>query len=113
MLSMHRLTAGAGYRYLKNTASGDCDRTGTTPLTAYHTETGNPPGRWLGAGLAGLAGGSGIESGSVITEQSMANLFRAGKDPITAVPLGRAYPALTRCAARSRALELAHHMSRP
>ena len=39
---------------LKHTATGDCDRTGVSPLTAYYTESGNPPGRWLGSGLAGV-----------------------------------------------------------
>jgi len=55
VMTMHRLSAGAGYQYLlKHTATGDCDRTGVSPLTAYYTESGNPPGRWLGSGLAGV-----------------------------------------------------------
>src|SRR5450830_846031 len=89
-MSMHRLTSGAGYRYLiRHTASGDCDRSGAAPLTAYYTQSGNPAGRWLGAGLAGLAGGVGIAAGSIVTEQAMAHLFGAGKDPVTGAPLGR------------------------
>jgi len=32
MMSMHRLTAGAGYQYLlRHTASGDTDRVGLVP----------------------------------------------------------------------------------
>ena len=51
---MHRLTAGAGYRYLlRHIATGDCQRTGASPVTAYYAESGNPPGRWIGRGLAG------------------------------------------------------------
>ena len=93
VMSLHRLSAGAGYKYLlKSTASGDCDRTGASPLTAYYTESGNPPGRWVGTGLAGLDGGAGIASGTLVTEEAMANLFGAGRDPISAEPLGRAYP---------------------
>src|SRR5665647_1514630 len=93
VMTMHRLSAGAGYQYLlKHTASGDCDRTSACPLTAYYTDTGNPPGRWLGTGLAGV-GGSGLVSGAMVTEPAMANLFGAGKDPATGAPLGRPYPA--------------------
>ncbi|RYV49540.1 MobF family relaxase [Pengzhenrongella frigida] len=92
-MSLHRLSAGAGYRYLlKSTASGDCDRTGASPLTAYYTESGNPPGRWVGTGLAGLNNGTGIAAGTVVSEEAMANLFGAGRDPMSAEPLGRAYP---------------------
>ena len=61
MMSISRLSAGAGYRYLlKNIAVGDIDlgpRLRLTP-TAYYAATGNPPGRWLGTGLAGLAPGA-------------------------------------------------------
>jgi hypothetical protein len=37
-------------------------------LTRYYAESGTPPGRFLGAGLAGLADGEGVEKGSVVTE---------------------------------------------
>ena len=64
-MSLHRLSAGAGYKYLLNsTASGDCDRTGATPLTAYYTESGNPPGRWVGGDLA-----QHVAQSSVVREQ--------------------------------------------
>src|SRR5450830_253095 len=103
-MSMHRLTSGAGYRYLiRHTASGDCDRSGAAPLTAYYTQSGNPAGRWLGAGLAGLAGGVGIAAGSIVTEQAMAHLFGAGKDPVTGAPLGRAYPVFVPAPERIKA----------
>ncbi|OIQ94690.1 multifunctional conjugation protein TraI [mine drainage metagenome] len=112
-MSVHRLSAGAGYQYLlKHTASGDCDRTGATPLTVYYTETGNPPGRWLGAGLTGLAGGIGIEAGARVTQEAMANLFGAGRDPITAVVLGKAYPVFAPASERiaARVAELPDQM---
>jgi conjugative relaxase-like TrwC/TraI family protein len=103
-MSMHRLTSGAGYRYLiRHTASGDCDRSGAAPLTAYYTQSGNPAGRWLGAGLAGLAGGAGIAAGSIVTEQAMAHLFGAGHDPVTGTPLGRAYPVFVPAPERIKA----------
>ena len=55
-MSLHRLSAGGGYEYLlRHTACGDVERTVDTPLTAYYTAAGYPPGRWLGSGLVGLA----------------------------------------------------------
>jgi conjugative relaxase-like TrwC/TraI family protein len=54
-MSMHRLSAGSGYRYLlRHTTSGDVQRLAGTPLTAYYAASGYPPGRWLGSGLTGL-----------------------------------------------------------
>src|SRR5215207_872194 len=54
-MSMHRLSAGSGYQYLlRHTAAGDVQRLAGTPLTAYYTASGYPPGRWLGSGLTGL-----------------------------------------------------------
>ena len=101
VMSMHRLTAGAGYQYLlRHTATGDCDPSRTAPLTAYYAESGNPAGRWLGTGLAGVAGGVGLTAGTKVTEEAMANLFGRGRDPITGTPLGNAYPVFTTAAQR-------------
>ena len=101
MMSMHRLTAGAGYQYLlRHTASGDTDRVGPDGLSGYYTESGNPPGRWMGAGLVGLDGGARIVQGSVVTEDAMASLFGQGHDPISHRPLGRPYPTFTPAAER-------------
>ena len=92
-MSLHRLSAGAGYQYLlRHTACGDVERDAATPLTAYYTDAGYPPGRWLGAGLAGFADGGGLVSGTVVTEEQMAAVYGAGRDPITGIPFGRAYP---------------------
>lgn len=64
VMSMHRLSAGSGYQYLlRHTASGDVQRLTGTPLTAYYTASGYPPGRWLGRGLAGLGQDSGPATG--------------------------------------------------
>ena len=63
-MSMARLSAGAGYRYLlRHTAAGDAARPGSTPLVDYYAATGYPAGRWLGSGLAGLAEGKGLPAG--------------------------------------------------
>lgn len=83
------MSAGDGYRYLMRTvAAGDGMRVVASPLTQYYTESGNPPGRWLGAGLAGLAGGRGQQAGSVASEEQMFRLFGMGSDPVTGEQLG-------------------------
>src|SRR5687768_13603257 len=89
-MSMARLSAGAGYRYLlRHIAAGDAERSGSTPLAEYYATTGYPPGRWLGSGLTGLAAGEGLARGTVVTEDALAALY-AGRDPVTGQPLGRA-----------------------
>lgn len=89
VMTLHRLSSGAGYQYLlKHTAAGDRDRAGVAPLTDYYTESGNPPGRWLGKGLAAVN----VAAGAQVTEATMANLFGAGRHPLTGQSLGMAYP---------------------
>ncbi len=100
VMTMHRLTAGSGYQYLmRSTASGDCDRPAASDLTTYYTASGNPPGRWYGRGLPGLADG-GPGEGAHVTEEQMANLYGEGKDPQTGASLGRPYPRHTPAAER-------------
>lgn len=92
-MSLHRLSAGAGYTYLlRHTACGDVERAASTPLTAYYTESGYPPGRWSGSGLRGLAGGRGLATGSTVSEAQMTALYGEGRDPATGTALGKAYP---------------------
>ena len=91
-MSVHKLSAGAGYRYLlRTTACGDLDRAASTPLTAYYADSGTPPGRWIGTGLAGLADGAGLAAGSVVSEAQMTALYGSGRDPVTGTALGRPY----------------------
>jgi conjugative relaxase-like TrwC/TraI family protein len=91
VLTIHRLSAGDGYRYLlRHTAAGDIDRAPGTALTAYYTTAGYPAGRWIGTGLNGLAGE--LRPGDQVTEEQMANLYGRGLDPVGATPLGRPYP---------------------
>lgn len=100
-MSLHRLSAGAGYRYLlRHTACGDVERDPATPLTAYYTDAGYPPGRWLGAGLAGLGDGTGIRPGTAVSEDAMSAVFGAGRDPVTGETLGRGYPTFRTLAQR-------------
>jgi hypothetical protein len=78
-MSLARLSAGSGYRYLlRHVACGDVQRDAATPLTAYYTASGYPPGRWTGRGLAGLDNGGGLHVGTAVTEEAMAALYGAG-----------------------------------
>jgi len=54
-MSMHKLAAGDGYAYLlRHVAAGDAGLGPGDSLTRYYEQSGNPPGQWLGSGLAGL-----------------------------------------------------------
>jgi conjugative relaxase-like TrwC/TraI family protein len=90
---MHKLTAGGGYAYLtRHVAAGDAGLGAATSLTAYYEQTGNPRGRWMGEGLAGLGAGSRrLAQGNAVTEQAMTAVFRDGRDPLTDDALGRPY----------------------
>jgi conjugative relaxase-like TrwC/TraI family protein len=89
---MRVMSAGDGYKYLLRTvAAADGDRSFSTPLTRYYNAEGTPPGRWLGAGVAGLGDGQ-ITEGDQVSEAQLQLLVGMGRDPITGAPLGRAYP---------------------
>ncbi|MGQ0845096.1 MAG: MobF family relaxase [Sporichthyaceae bacterium] len=105
-MSLARMTAGAGYRYLlKHTVTGDAPRTAGTSLVDYYAVSGHPPGRWVGSGLPGLGSGDGrdLTAGTVVGEQGMARLFGAGRDPVTDDPLGRPHPSYCPAAERTAA----------
>ena len=100
-MSMHRLSAGSGFRYLlRHTACGDVQRSAAEPLTSYYAAHGYPAGRWMGAGLVGLGDDLGIDGGSVVTQEAMGALFGQGRDPLTDAPLGRTYPTFKPVAER-------------
>lgn len=94
-VSMKKMSAGDGYRYfMESVAAGDVDRSMATPLTRYYAETGTPPGRWLGSGVAALGSDKAgrLAVGDIVTEAQMARLAGKGIDPITGEKLGRGYP---------------------
>ena len=108
-VSMRVMSAGDGCRYLlKSVAAGDGDRSLSSSLTRYYVEEGTPPGRWLGAGMRGLADGQ-IAAGDVVSESQLRLLVGEGRDPVSGVPLGRAHrifaPEAARVAARVAALD--------
>lgn len=99
-MSMRLMSAGDGYTYLLRTvAAGDGDRSLSTPLTRYYAEAGTPPGRWLGSGVTALGNGE-IAPGAQVSEAQLQLLVGMGRDPITGVPLGRAYPVYSSTAER-------------
>ncbi|WP_233495768.1 MobF family relaxase [Geodermatophilus sp. TF02-6] len=78
-MTLHKLTAGDGYTYLtRQVAAFDATARGRDGLGDYYTQRGESPGRWAGAGLAGL--GTPVAGDPVIEEQ-MRSLFGAGRHP--------------------------------
>src|SRR5680860_667776 len=76
MMTLHKLHAGDGYTYLtRQVAAGDEGRSSGQELTDYYTATGNPPGRWTGAGARDLA----IDGW--VREDQMRALFGRGMHP--------------------------------
>ena len=89
-VSVRRMSLGAGYRYLMSSvARGDGDGRAVSALTRYYAESGTPPGRFAGAGLAGLADGVGVEPGSVGGEGALQRMLGGLRDPVTGRYLGR------------------------
>lgn len=96
-MSIRVMSSGRGYEYLlKSVAAGDGDRDMGTPLTRYYTESGSPPGTWLGSGLSSLENGygTGLDDGATVTEDQLARLLGQGVHPVTGTKLGLPYPQL-------------------
>lgn len=89
-MSIRRMTLGAGYRYLMSSVARADEAGRASGLTSYYAATGTPPGWFLGAGLAGLAGGAGVEPGSVVSEEALWRMLGMLQDPVTGEQLGRA-----------------------
>lgn len=92
-MSIRCMTLGAGYRYLMSSVAR-LDQSGpASGLTAYYAAEGTPPGRLLGAGLAGLNNGHGVASGTIVTEKALWRMLGMLQDPVTGDPLGRRPPS--------------------
>ncbi|SDU16848.1 MobF family relaxase [Jiangella alkaliphila] len=91
MISVKRVYAGDGYRYLLRGIADQEDLPGASAVTSYYTQPGNPHGRWIGAGLDGIGDGAGLAVGSRVSEQQLERMFRDGADPLTGRPLGRRF----------------------
>jgi conjugative relaxase-like TrwC/TraI family protein len=92
MMTIRRLSIGAGYKYLlKSIAVGDGPKgTDKSDLVCYYSETGTPPGVFLGAGLVGLNNGRGVAVGQSVTAENLQRMLQDCADPITGEVLGRA-----------------------
>jgi hypothetical protein len=76
MMTLHKLHAGNGYTYLtRQVAAGDEGRSPGQLLADYYTASGNPPGRWVGAGAADL------QVTGRVREEQMRALFGRGMHP--------------------------------
>ncbi len=92
-VSIRRMTLGSGYRYLMSSVvQSDGAHVRGSALTAYYAETGTPPGRFLGAGLAGLADGVGVPVGMQVSEEHLFRMLGQLQDPVTGKPLGNPPP---------------------
>ena len=79
-MSLHKLTAGAGYDYLtRQVAAFDATEKGHTGLASYYTERGESPGLWIGSGLDGI---DGLAAGDPVTAEQMRALFGCGLHPL-------------------------------
>jgi len=86
-MTVHVLHAGDGYTYLtRRVASGDHHRRRGEALADYYTAAGNPPGRWVGTGLAAM----GVDS--QINEAQMKALFGEVCTP-TPTPVSKRHSA--------------------
>lgn len=91
MISIRRMSLGSGYRYLmESVAVGDGARVGADGLMRYYSESGTPPGIFLGAGLAGLDDGRGVAHGAAVSEEHLFQMLGMCADPLTGKSLGRA-----------------------
>jgi conjugative relaxase-like TrwC/TraI family protein len=90
-MTIRRLSIGAGYKYLlKSIAVGDGpEATDKSDLVRYYSESGTPPGVFLGAGLIGLDGGRGVAVGQSVTAGNLQRMLQDCADPITGEALGR------------------------
>ena len=91
MMTIRRLSIGAGYKYLlKSIAVGDGpEGTNKSSIDRYYSETGTPPGVFLGAGLVGLDHGRGVIVGQSVTAENLQRMLQDCADPITGEVLGR------------------------
>ncbi len=79
-MSLHKLTAGAGYDYLtRQVAALDATEKGHTGLVSYYTERGESPGVWIGSGLDVI---DGLAVGDPVTAEQMRALFGCGLHPL-------------------------------
>ena len=96
-MTIRVMSSGKGYEYLlKSVVVGDGDREMSSPLTRYYTESGCPPGTWVGTGLMSLDDGRtpALTEGDTVTEEHLVRLLGDGIHPVTGGKLGKRFPSL-------------------
>ena len=95
-MTIRVMSSGKGYEYLlKSVVVGDGDREMSSPLTRYYTESGCPPGTWVGTGLMSLNDGRSpaLAEGDTVTDEHLARLLGDGTHPVTREKLGKRFPS--------------------
>jgi len=91
VISIRRISLGGGYRYLmESVAAGDGAADRSNGLARYYATSGTPPGVFLGAGLADLDGGNGVEAGTTVTEAHLEAMLAGLADPISGMSVAGA-----------------------
>jgi hypothetical protein len=73
---------------MESVAAGDGAADRSSPLARYYAESGTPPGRFLGGGLADLDDGQGVAHGTQVTEEHLRLMLVALADPVSGEPVG-------------------------
>lgn len=84
-MSIARLSAQSGLKYLFKTTMMDDVTAAPTDATTYYMKAGTPQGRWLGSGLPGIS----RAEGDKVTESDAKAIFDHATHPDTDAPLGR------------------------
>gem|GEM_PF-500084 len=79
-MTLRVVNSGTGYEYLLRSVATNDGPTDAPSLSKYYDAKGTPPGRWLGAGLAGLNTET-VAQGGEVTESQMAALYGEGLHP--------------------------------
>lgn len=90
-VSIARLTAHSGVKYLLKTTMHDDVPLTSADATGYYMKAGTPPGRWLGSGLVGIN----RESLDPVTSNDAAAVFTDTEHPDSRRPLGHPHCATT------------------
>jgi len=91
VISIRRISLGGGYRYLmESVAAGDGAAGRSNGLARYYAASGTPPGVFMGAGLADLDGGNGVETGTTVTEANLELMLAGLADPVSGVSVAGA-----------------------
>ncbi|MFJ5698736.1 MobF family relaxase [Arthrobacter sp. NPDC093139] len=84
-MSIARLSAQSGLRYLFKTTMMNDLSTSPPDATTYYMKAGTPEGRWIGSGLKGIN----KDAGDTTTETDAKAVFDLAIHPDTGTPLGR------------------------